>query len=180
MSETEYTDFQTMIDAAKKQGGSNEAPSVGKYEGVVKASKYKPSSTGKLGISMLLQVTEPGENLGRTIWTNQYLTPGEHMHIFFKTCEALGVPLSWWGQFGSMTKEALDAAGIQLATLIKGAPASFTVKMGKDQHGEPKAEVGWINKGKGQGLENPAAAAATALPSAAAAALPASSPERPF
>lgn len=187
MSETEYTDFQSMIDAAKKQGGSSESPSVGKHEGVVKAAKYKPSSTGKLGISLLLQVTEPGENFGRQIWSNQYLSPGPHMHIFFNTFVAMGVPLSWWGQFGgTLAPNTLAAAGIQLATLVKGAPVNFTVKMG-EWKGEPQPQVAWINKGKGAALENSAAGvpaplgapAADAAGTAASAPLTAS-PDRPF
>lgn len=179
MSDIEYIDWDSLIDTAAKQGGSSEAPDVGgKYEGVIKATKYKPSSTGKLGISMLLQVTEDGANVGRQIWTNQYLTPGEHMHIFFKTLEACGIPLTWWKQFGPMNKESLDAAGVQAAALIKGNPVQFTVKWGKDQHGEPKPEVGYINKGKGAAASS-AAPAAAPLGQSAPAPLSAS-PDRPF
>lgn len=184
--ETEFTDFQSMIDAAKKQGGSTEAPTLGKHQGVIKAAKYKTTSTGKLMISMLLQVTEQGENLGRQIWTNQTLSPGPNMHIFFKTMEACGIPLDWWKQFGAFDAASRDAAGTQLATLVKGNPVEFNVKMGtwKD---EPRPEVGWINKGKGEGLNAPAAAAPLGSPAAAAAPLGApapapetEAPERPF
>lgn len=119
------TTFAEMIAAAEASGsGPMNPPPAGPHNGVVVSANAKRSGKGKVTIGLLLKVTD-GPDKGTAVWSNEYLSPenATALGIWFRTFEALGIPTSWWGQFG----DNMDQAAAQAAAAVVGKECKFVV-----------------------------------------------------
>lgn len=123
MSDTTMS-FQDMLDQARAAGATTDAPPPGQYMAVVVSAAAKRSKKDKVEIGFKLRVTE-GAHKDAGIWGNQYLSPESPvaLDIWFRTFDALGLPMEWWTQFGANMDQAAAAA----AEHIKGVACQITV-----------------------------------------------------